>query len=205
MWVCGARSSSARSCDPVSTPATTDAPALYPLHKSLAVSPTTATSRTSSMWARRMAQRTMSGYGRPRTVSLGARKKSVTSSHPRCSMMARCTLSVKPVVRQTLVPAARNAPNAARGARDLSYPALADGSFDGRVERGQSLLDEVVVGEQGLEDDRPSKGPSSCGRSPWPPRTSSRPGPRRPAPTRKRLSLCPRRASRSRPCPRRRV
>ena len=64
-WVCGAASSVARSCAPVRTPATTDVPAHVPASRSLAVSPATATRRTSSIPSRSTAAAPGPGAGVP--------------------------------------------------------------------------------------------------------------------------------------------
>ena len=77
--MCGAAASWARPCAPVSTPATTDAPARVPASRSLAVSPATATSRTSSIPSARIAASTRSGCGRPRTSGLGLSARSTRS------------------------------------------------------------------------------------------------------------------------------
>ena len=101
----------ARSWRPVSTPATSEAPDLQPATSSVAVSPTTAISRTSATPSRRAAVSTTSGCGGPRrpTASSGVSVRSATSAQPTASRTASLNAPDNPVVKQTCTPRWRRA------------------------------------------------------------------------------------------------
>ena len=111
MWVCGAASRWPRPCAPVSTPATTPAPARVPEMRSLTVSPATATSSTASISRRSTAVRIMSGAGRPRPASAGDSTRSTSVCQRSASMMRSRVGGAKPVVRHTFTPISRSSAN----------------------------------------------------------------------------------------------
>jgi hypothetical protein len=106
-----ARSRSARESAPVSTPATTAAPARRPDSTSLAVSPATASSLTAPPRSLSSAVSGRSGHGRPRPqkpASAGDRTRSTRPPQPSWSMMASLVAGENPVARQTRMPAWRS-------------------------------------------------------------------------------------------------
>ena len=79
--------SSSRVARPVSTPATSPAPARRPVSMSLGVSPTTASSLTAPPPSRSSAVSGRSGHGRPRPASAGDRARSISGCQPSRSMI----------------------------------------------------------------------------------------------------------------------
>ena len=104
-----ARSRSSRLAEPVSTPATSPAPARSPDSTSLAVSPATASSLTAPPPSRSSAVSGRSGQGRPRPASAGESARSISGRQPSASSRASLVAGENPVARQTLIPAARSA------------------------------------------------------------------------------------------------
>ncbi len=108
---CGAlaASSSSRVARPVSTPATSPAPARRPDSMSLGVSPTTASSLTAPPPSRSSAVSGRSGQGRPRPASAGDRARSISGCQPSRSMIASRVAGENPVSRHTWMPASHSA------------------------------------------------------------------------------------------------
>ena len=129
---------------------TIEAPERDPANRSLEVSPTTATSATSSIRNRRTAVRIMSGQGRPRPASAGDSTRSTSASQPRAVTIRSRVAGEKPVVRQRRIPALRRSTRQASAPGMGPHLAPVDGVVEGVLEGRVGLLGPVPVAAEQL-------------------------------------------------------
>ena len=145
-------SRSARELAPVSTPATTPAPARSPDSTSLAVSPTTASSLTAPpLQEQQRGQRQVRERAAAAGVGGGTGPRSISPPQPSSVDDGVPGRGEKPVARQTRIPASRQALNTSVGPGHGRHVTRADRRRVMVLERLVGLLGGLLVAEDPAE------------------------------------------------------